>query len=477
MSNHTTTEFPTLDFTTTQFYSTTNVEHQDDILWSRWASIIYFSTYIIVMVIFSIHIFLTKNYDKKKHFLKVIWATRAIYGQILAHLYDTATDVGVLVEWYILAYDDTDYKSIDMYIMFWASIGFLAVYRILCMVFACFTTDSKDNHDHGFAYKILDFCLGIVDMYIIKTVYLSLKYGHEEPTQQQKAIQLLESIFESLPQVVLQSVFMIRSWNDLALQDNSSIELVAASLAASLFSITNKFIWLDKDTTGEDPDWKAGCPCINPLYAMRVIWRFSFVATRFCVLSLLWSVLGGAFLGMFILISFVVWSVSFAMVANNGKKRKNGLITESISWGLISLVATPPTGHPVHLLTHGIEVIVTLTTITIFAYVEFDCSMYMCADVEDRQASNNPYIEMFIIAGWISMVIDFVSYFYLFVNNTLQHNSWEDVFDKLEEGLEEPDETKNYRDELERKKIKQIQKEEGKRRRKSRDKREKQKTK
>ena len=144
---------------------------------------------------------------------------------------------------------------------------------------------------------------------------------------QQKTIQLLESIFESLPQVtfittvdtfrieyanctqvVLQSVFIIRSFNDDNLRENSSIQLVALSLAASLFSISNKYTWLDQESVMEgakSPEWKSRCLCFNPLYALRVIWRFSHVATRFCMLSLVWSVLGGTFVAIFLPISFV----------------------------------------------------------------------------------------------------------------------------------------------------------------------------
>ena len=116
---------------------------------------------------------------------------------------------------------------------------------------------------------------------------------------------------------MLQSVFIIRSYNDLQLRDNSSIELVAASLAASLFSITNKYIWLDEESVeghnADDPKWRLDFPCVNPWYVLRVIWRFSFVATRFCVLSLIWSVLGGAFLGIFLGASFILWACTFCV--------------------------------------------------------------------------------------------------------------------------------------------------------------------
>ena len=169
------------------------------ITFSTIATIVYFSSYAILVVALSIFVHCTESYDNKKDFLTAIWSRRGIYGQILAHLYDTATDIGVLFEWYILAYDSYDYKSIDMHVMFWTSIGFLIFYRVLSAFIALFQTHDKSSPEpHEY---MLDFCLGIFDMHIIKTVYVSLVTGHQEPSPQQKVAQLLESICESLPQV------------------------------------------------------------------------------------------------------------------------------------------------------------------------------------------------------------------------------------------------------------------------------------
>merc|ERR1712154_22400 len=145
-------------------------------------------------------------------------------------------------------------------------------------------------------------------------VYDALKGEAKEATPRQKLVQLIESIFESLPQIVLQSVFLIKSQNDDKLKANSNIYLVAISLAASLFSIANKCIWMDKDCVVEEAQeakLKTNMPFINGWYVLRVIWRFSFVTTRFLVFSLIWSVFGGAFLGGFVVLSFFYWLVGF----------------------------------------------------------------------------------------------------------------------------------------------------------------------
>ncbi len=218
-------------------------------------------------------------------------------------------------------------------------------------------------------------------------------------------------------QVVLQSVFIIRNFNDQELRGNSSIELVATSLAASLFSIANKYTWLDKEGMDDDvidPEWNSDCPCVNGWYVLRVIWRFSFVATRFCVLSLIWSVLGGTVLGIFLPISFCIWCVPFFVVAPDDAfdpKDPTDCCFYCIiaaGFGLVSLIATPATEHMLLVCLHGWEMIASLTVITIFAYNDFDCGI--CANAEERQAENNPYIKLFIIAGWSTMAIDFIGY-------------------------------------------------------------------
>ena len=212
-------------------------------------------------------------------------------------------------------------------------------------------------------------------------------------------------------------MFIIRSYNDQNLRENSSIELVAVSLAASLFSISNKFTWTDKEAVvdkAKEPKFKAHCPCVNGWYVLRIVWRFSFVATRFCILSLVWSVLGGAFLGIFLAVSFLVWGCRMTFANNDGVPEMGDLSEISVSiascclFGCVSLISSPVSEKWSELCIHGFEMTLSLSLITIFAYTQFDCGI--CADSYSRQAGNNPYIFMFIIAGWTTLGIDFITY-------------------------------------------------------------------
>eukprot|EP01084_Bolivina_argentea_P294217 506196_1 len=101
--------------------------------WATIASIVYFGSYAILMFALSIHLYF-KNDLKKKSFIITLWKKRSIYSAVLVHLYDTATDFGVIISWWILANDEHDYGTVNMYIFVWCSISFLILYRIFMMI-------------------------------------------------------------------------------------------------------------------------------------------------------------------------------------------------------------------------------------------------------------------------------------------------------------------------------------------------------
>ena len=97
--------------------------------WSTWATIIYFAFYFILLLTLAIYIHATEHYNSKYEYALAFWKKKGIYAQILVHLYDTATDFGVLIQWYQLAYDQNDYESIDMVALFWTAMAFIIAYR------------------------------------------------------------------------------------------------------------------------------------------------------------------------------------------------------------------------------------------------------------------------------------------------------------------------------------------------------------
>ena len=178
--------------------------------WATTAAVLYFIANVLLIAFLSLLIH-TQGHDEES-LLKAVWSRRAIYGQILVHLYDTATDIGVLIEWFILAYDGTDYQSVNMKALFWASILFQFIYRCMCALFAGYMgyQDNKYNGCCDYCWIgccCTNCCLGCCDMYILKTIYQTFKGHKKEPTQRQRNIQFMEAIFESLPQVLYLHLF------------------------------------------------------------------------------------------------------------------------------------------------------------------------------------------------------------------------------------------------------------------------------
>eukprot|EP01083_Nonionella_stella_P084333 233425_1 len=392
-----------------------------DLSWSIIIAIIYFTLYFVLVLGLAIHLHIQGTHTSKKSFLSALWKKRGIYGQVFVHFYDTATDIGVMVEWYLLAEQERNaqtpednIESLDMNGLFWTTVAFLIAYRVISV---CLGAVSTYQDDQSVVWIYVDGCFfGLLDLYIIKTVYQSIKDEHEEPSPRQKMIQLTESIFESLPQVVLQSVFIIRSQNDEELKHDNSIGLVAMSLLASLFSISSKYFWVDRDGVdddAQDAELSIKCPCVNPKYVLRVIWRFCYILTRFCILSLVWSVMGGAFCAIFLGVSWFMWAVLFVFVFMTWDTFVDdvgppfGLVL-AFGYGCASLVASPIHSSVVVAISHGVEMLLTMGIITLFAFDDsIKCGI--CVDPSHRSASN-PYVKGFIIAGWIAMFIDFVAY-------------------------------------------------------------------
>eukprot|EP01083_Nonionella_stella_P225259 801047_1 len=192
---------------------------------------------------------------------------------------------------------DFNYISVDMESFFWCGVTFLIVFRVGMLLFSIYEFLIGD----GAWYYIL---LVLVDLYIFVVVYESFtrangvitknaeararnaekrkkkrqqeidkqlkqavdagdistarakdikatfeKEAQVEPGAAQMVLQLSEAVTESMPQIVLQSVFIIRSANDtkLSADGGSNLALLLFSVLASLFSISSKFVWLDKE--------------------------------------------------------------------------------------------------------------------------------------------------------------------------------------------------------------------------------------
>ena len=261
----------------------------------------------ILLVVLSLVIHLhAKNSGESLKFSKFcdrLSKMRGVFVPLIVHIYDTATDIGVLYEWYQLTQlekNDPDIKieSLNMQLFFDTALYSMIVYRaflgiaggILCCIFSCgFTANETGYSRHrtwpcficlGFVIGII---LGVLELGIFIAVFIEQKTTIQDQKQAkeklphfmrndpktmkrinkifggipiragpiQKGIQLIEGVLESLPELILQSVFIIHSANDPYLSkseqnNNSLFLLVILSIIASLISITNKYIWFDE---------------------------------------------------------------------------------------------------------------------------------------------------------------------------------------------------------------------------------------
>eukprot|EP01083_Nonionella_stella_P074497 202118_1 len=141
--------------------------------YSSILSIIYFSINFISLVALGLIVYQQGGHKvRSKSYFKDIWNQRKIYFPLIIHFYDTATDIGVMYNWYQLMQieqedPDMDYTSVDMRSFFWSGVVFLAVYRVCTL---CFTLWEWLVDGGGEWYYVL---LVLCDLYIFVAVYES----------------------------------------------------------------------------------------------------------------------------------------------------------------------------------------------------------------------------------------------------------------------------------------------------------------
>jgi len=341
----------TLPATTDHLISTTSFPEYEEIFSGLTITCIYGGSHLFLMLLLALKIYLHKQKTGKEYsvwgYLTAMWKDRAIYGALLVHIYDTATDFGVLWEWYHLWQVEIEGRniiSLDMEQFFTTAIGFLIAYRVLLGLFGWFlATDTIKDKDIWYSHWCLaliggffvGFIPGALELLVFFAIWSDSQVEEENdggPGGAQKMVQSSEGVLESLPEVIMQSVFYMRAYNDPYLRSRASgiYILVGVSIFASLLSIASKYVWVDEWMV-DDPskscfinnDAYESCrkshedkfvskiACyeyhISFGYIIRVIWRLSAVGARFVIFALIWVVLGGAFEIIFVPVMVVFW--------------------------------------------------------------------------------------------------------------------------------------------------------------------------
>eukprot|EP01083_Nonionella_stella_P002235 6438_1 len=468
--------------------------------YSTLVSIIYFVLNIVCMLALAYYVYVSVNEHKvkSKSYLKDVWSQRKIVMPLVIHFYDTATDIGVIYNWAELMEKEQkpgkDYRSVDMKSFFWCGVAFLIIFRVGMLLWSIYQWYSGD----GEWYYVL---LVLLDLFIFVIVYESfsdaqgvmtknaqrrkenaerkkkkrdekidkeleqavdegqisgdkaaqikaaLDEAEVEPSDAQMALQLCESVTESMPQIVLQSVFIIRSANDKDLTaDGSNIGLLLFSVLASLFSISNKFVWMDKDNVFEcarTMKLRRRCPgCIQWWYVARVLWRLVHVFAKFAVFTLIWTVLGGMWLPIWTATWYIIWAVVLIVfILSEEEKSLNckrwcQMICSAFAVAIGFLVAIVIVQRDTvsHFILKWTETSAAFIIITIFATMKFECKG--CASSGMRtlfnNETNNTRILIYWLLGMVAHVMDVILYLVLYFGNifkdddasVIRHNRW-----------------------------------------------------
>ena len=307
-------------------------------------TLIYGSAQLVLGVVLALVLFIVSKQTGKslkcQDFLIRLWKMRGVYTPLIIHIYDTATDIGVLYEWHILAKkekEDNEFniESLDMEQFFWIGIGFMIAYRCLLGIYGVITVKQTIDLEDGCCRFLLSVIVGFICFSLELGLFFVifddqqdaienhremvvneiLKAKEEEKKRKekfkdkieenkivgdhefekmpiqcagegQKILQLIEAVLESLPEVILQTVFVIRSVNDPYLSEQESEDgsdvliLIMISIIASLISITNKYVWIDelmviwqcKHLIKSKPFWKDNYNSI--LMFLNDIWEY-----------------------------------------------------------------------------------------------------------------------------------------------------------------------------------------------------------
>eukprot|EP01084_Bolivina_argentea_P113610 202447_1 len=266
---------------------------------------------------------------------------------------------------------------------------------------------------------------------------VDLELDDIDPSIIQLVIMLAEAVFESMPQVILQAVFLLRGANDEKLSKNSNQVLIFISLLASIFSVSNKFYLMDRlgvESKAQSLKPKKQFPnCVQPWYVTRIIWRFCHILCRFSIYTLLWVVLGGLPFGIYVALSACgLWSClwfcclhSIAMCvekltydryrySSSDKvvyswifvaKIVDGTDDQLLLFIFLGTVALPLINKSLAFYTtRWIENGILLGVIFYFCTNEFPCTL--CTDETQRQVSNNKSVLALLIIGFFSCFVD-----------------------------------------------------------------------
>eukprot|EP01083_Nonionella_stella_P304857 1061208_1 len=224
------------------------------------------------------------NPRKLKAYRAHAWQIKTLYFQVLLHIFDISTDIGVLVEWYSLcaqhdSFNDNShiqYDGVDMPFLFACGVIVFTAYRIMSTVFVYITT--------GKSIRIVS---QLIDLEIYRTIYIHHQVDRKDSTSFVfRLLSKLKIIFQTGPQAILQIVYLMQT--TVANKRNVS-KVTALSLILTLLSHFTRFISDDNRNFAHSVDGSS--PFKHAHRLGSAAWKTADIFSRLIILSMLWVVI------------------------------------------------------------------------------------------------------------------------------------------------------------------------------------------
>eukprot|EP01084_Bolivina_argentea_P243937 408789_1 len=234
-----------------------------------------------------------------KLWFKIVWKMRSVYTCLAVHTFDVLTDVLIIMEWWYLEKKQGNIEHINPRLMAICGIATLIFHKMVSVT--AFWLKEKN------VYRCI---LQLLDVLIFEEIYIShkkivAKFKNQkaslkgttaeeegiETTTSFKYVRSLEAVFESIPQSVLQTVFILRTVGQ---YETGVLVISLLSIFQSIVSMTNSIVKND-NIYMNTPKWKKHKQRLPPTikFLKHAFCRLSEVLYRIALLSLFWTVCGG----------------------------------------------------------------------------------------------------------------------------------------------------------------------------------------
>ena len=341
------------------------------------------------------------------YWLKTLWKKKSIYISIIPHLFDQATDLGVIYKYYEIWQRPEQFPkenaAIEIQYIFFASIFVIILHKVI----SC-------GAIYALTRKCTNVFLQFLDLMMVKAIYLNYKFATDEPGNAQRYLQILEATFESAPQILIAVLFIVKT--------ETADALVLISTISSLWTLTSRVTSDDKQLLKDD--WKKidfnikKCPfCLNHRYLFRVIcWRFCEITSRVFLLVLIWIVIGGfaliIIMAVELLCAFILCFMGEGVIILGNMMYFTATAVDAVPYALLVIAK----------MYKLFSIFVYLLIVTIFIHIKID--PWKVPDYPERHKTVEDALPFFIfIYTWIASVVWVASFYIVFERGFMDETS------------------------------------------------------